>query len=75
MAVFSHRTVGRQSAVNLLRGIVVGSFAFAAFFVVVALMIERWNIVGTYLLAALVALFVNGISLMYMLPARTSNMD
>jgi hypothetical protein len=70
MAVFSHRTGGPQAAIDLLRGVVIGSYAFAAFFVIVALMIERWSILGTYLLAALVALLVNGISLTRILPKQ-----
>jgi hypothetical protein len=70
MAVFSHRTGGPHAAIHLLRGIVIGSYAFGAFFLVVALMIGHWNILETYSLAALVALVANGISLTRIPPVR-----
>jgi hypothetical protein len=72
MAVFSQRTGGPQAAIHLLRGVVIGSFAFAAFFVVVRLMLERCGILPTYSLASLVALLVNGISLTRLLPVKSS---
>jgi hypothetical protein len=41
MAVFSHQHGGAGAAHRLLHGVIVGSFAFAAFFVVVALVRTR----------------------------------
>ena len=72
MAVFSHRNDGPQAAIGLLRGVVIGSFAFAGFFFVVALVIKTWSIPATYWLAATVALIVNAISLIRMLRTRPS---
>lgn len=73
MAVFSHVTGGPRSAVRLLQGVVIGSFAFASFFVVVALMIESQSVPTTYSLAAIFALAVNGMSLIRILPTHRSN--
>jgi hypothetical protein len=67
MAVFAHHGSGPAAAQRLLRGIVVGSFAFAAFFVIVALTLERASIVPSYALAVVAALGVNGLSLFALL--------
>lgn len=63
MAIFSHTHGGAGAAHRLLRGVIVGSFAFAAFFVVVGLVVEHVSLVLAYLLATSVALAVNGVSL------------
>jgi len=73
MAVFSHRTEGAQAAIHLLRGVVIGSFAFAAFFLIVALSIETSGIGVTYSLAAILALLVNAVSLTRLLRIRPPN--
>jgi hypothetical protein len=70
MAVFSHRMGGPQEAALLLRGVVIGSFAFASFFVVVAATIENWGIIAAYSLAVVCALAVNGTSLMRIVQTR-----
>src|SRR5438105_7183095 len=75
MAVFSHRAAGPHAAIQLLRGVVVGSFAFASFFVVVALLIASWGILSTYSLAAAIALFVNGLSLRHVLSTCKSSIN
>jgi hypothetical protein len=67
MAVFAHSHGGAGSAHRLLRGVIVGSLAFASFFVVVALLVERLSLVVVYSLAAGAALAVNGLSLVTLL--------
>jgi hypothetical protein len=67
MAVFAHRHGGAGPAHRLLRGVIVGSFAFASFFVVVGLLVERLSLVVAYSLAAGAALVVNGLSLVTLL--------
>ncbi len=67
MAAFAHHGSGPAAAQRLLRGIVVGSFAFAAFFVIVSLTLERTAIVFSYTLAVVAALGVNGLSLFALL--------
>lgn len=63
LGVFAHRTGGARSAAHLLRGVILGSFAFAAFLLVVGTGLERLGIVTTYALAVAVALGVNGLLL------------
>jgi hypothetical protein len=62
MAVFSHDNGGSYAAHRLLRGVVLGSFAFASFFVVVGLLVQRLSLLFAYALATAVALSVNGVS-------------
>src|SRR5215510_4302610 len=73
MTVFAHHSSGRSSAHGVLRGIIVGSFAFAAFFVVLALALERTTILLAYGLAVLAAVSVNGATLALLLQARRSD--
>ena len=63
LAVFAHRQQGAQAATQLLRGNIVGSLAFGGFFLVVGALLTRLPAVWTYLLAALVAVLANGITL------------
>jgi hypothetical protein len=63
LAVFTHRTGGARATIHLLRGVVLGSFAFAAFLLVVGTGLERLGILTTYVLAVVVALGVNGLLL------------
>src|SRR5712664_2114856 len=58
LAVFTHRHAGVAATQQLLRGIVVGSFAFAGFFVVVAAALDRWDVTGTYVVACASALVI-----------------
>jgi hypothetical protein len=63
LAAFAHQGQGARAAARLLRGVVIGSFGFVAFFLVVALLVTRLPVGATYLLAAAAAVTVNGISL------------
>jgi hypothetical protein len=59
LTIFAHRQNGPTAARRLLRGLLVGSIAFAAFFLVVGLMIEgRWLLL-TYAVASACALLIN----------------
>jgi hypothetical protein len=60
LAVFAHRAQGPGPAAQFLRAVVIGSFAFAAFFVVVGTTLTRAGIGATYLMATICALAVNG---------------
>jgi hypothetical protein len=60
LVVFAHRSYGALSADRLLNGVIHGSFAFAAFFLVVALLIEPEGIAVTFVAAISVALAVQG---------------
>lgn len=63
MAVFTHRFGSATAAQRLLRGVVVGSFAFASFFLIAALVLPRTSLLVAYSLATCVALAVQTITL------------
>ena len=51
MAVFAHRQGGAGAALSLLRGVIVGGFASLSFLIVIALFVERSDLLIVYLLA------------------------
>jgi hypothetical protein len=59
-AVFTHIQLGPQAAANLLRGIVLGSVAYACFFLTIGLCLIPAGMALTYVLAPLAALLVSG---------------
>jgi hypothetical protein len=59
LAAFAHHQAGPPAAMRLLRGIVLGSPAYACFFLVVGALLPRLALGWTYTLAALIALGVN----------------
>jgi hypothetical protein len=61
LTLFAHRLLGPSAAVATLRGLVLGLFAFVAFFVVLAMALPRigW---AAFAVAALAALAVQGLS-------------
>ena len=61
MAVFSHHQTGGHVATPYARGLLTSSTGFAAFFLVVALLLERVG-VATFALATLAALAVGGVA-------------
>ena len=63
LAVFAQRSQGPDASIRVLRGGVIGSFAFAVFFLVVGGLLGRVGIGATYALASLGALAVNGATL------------
>jgi len=66
LGVFTHRFQSASSARRLLRGVVIGSFTFATFFLVIASLIERWGIAAAFILAVLAAMVMHGSSLFLM---------
>ena len=63
LAVFAQRDQGGAAAAQLLRGMVLGSFGFATFLLVVAGLLDRAAILPTYALATASALGVHGLTL------------
>lgn len=63
LSVFTHAGQGAAAAGKLLRGVVLGSFSFAGFFLVVATLLPSAGIGVTFLCASLVALAIQGGSL------------
>jgi hypothetical protein len=72
LAAFAHHMSGAAAAARLQRGVVAGIFSFAAFFLVVALLVESRPLSATYLSAAAVALAVNTVSLVALWRAKPS---
>lgn len=62
LVVFTHHEAGPVAAGQLLRGVMVGSFAHATYFVIVASFVESSGIALTYCIATLSALGVQGAS-------------
>lgn len=59
LSVFTHRQQGGETAARLLRGLVVGSTAYTAFFLVVGLLLPAISIAPAYLAATFATLAVN----------------
>jgi len=66
LAVFAHRLYGASSARHVLRGVIVGVFAFAVFFLCVAALLPVMSIVLTFLFAILGALCIQSLTLWLM---------
>jgi hypothetical protein len=60
LAVFAQRSQGPEASIRVLRGGVIGTFAFAVFFLVVGALLGKLGMGATYALASLSALAVNG---------------
>jgi len=63
LAAFTHRSEGANACVSILRGGVMGSFGFAAFFLVVGSALGRVAVAPAYVLASLTGIVVNGAAL------------
>ena len=63
LAVFVHRSQGGEEAVKLLRGLVVGSFTFVIFFLILSLTIVPWGVGFSFLTAIGVSFFTHATSL------------
>jgi hypothetical protein len=69
LAIFAHHLQGPTAAATVLRGLLLGLFAFASFFLVLALLIERVGIAPAFAAATAAALALQAGSL-WMLPRR-----
>jgi hypothetical protein len=63
LAVFAHRLLGAAPAVGVLRGLLLGLFAFASFFFVVSSLLVQHGIAVAFGAAILVMLLIQGASL------------
>ena len=61
LAIFAHRRFGALDAQRVLRSVVLASFSFAAFCLLVGTMLPRYGCALTYSIAAIVALSVNAL--------------
>ena len=63
LAAFSQRGRGAAAAVQVLRGLLIGLFAFTGFFAVLATTLVPLGIAAAFALATVVALAIQGCSL------------
>lgn len=63
LAVFAHQARGPHAAVDVLKGLLLGLFAFASFFLILAALIEPAGITSAFAAALAAALLVQGGSL------------
>jgi hypothetical protein len=66
LALFAHRLQGGAAAQQVLRGLLLGLFAFAGFFFALGVAIDRMGIAGGFAIAVAVALAIQGGSLWVM---------
>lgn len=66
LAVFVHHQQGGTAAAGSVRGTVVGSFAFAAFFVVLAALVKEVGLLAAFASAILSAAIAQGVSLHFL---------
>jgi len=71
LTVFAHRHQGPAAATHVLRGLMYGMFAFVGFFITLGLLLERAGIVVSFLSAIVVALAVQGTSLLILRQKHT----
>jgi uncharacterized membrane protein (GlpM family) len=65
LAVFSHRHAGPEFAIQLLRGMVLGLYAFVAFTVILAVCLPTFSIAVAFTLAIGCALLVQAVARMF----------
>ena len=65
MSIFSHKLCGADNVLQFERGIIIGSFAFVAFFFTVSWALFHFNLFVVYLLAILAAFGVNGCIMLF----------
>jgi hypothetical protein len=63
LCVFAHRLQGVSAAIAVMRGLLLGLFSFAAFFALLAFLLEPEGIAVAFAIAIVVALLVQGASL------------
>lgn len=64
LAAFAHHQLGRDGATRVLRGFLVGMYAFGSFFLVVAVGLERLAPWAAYSFALLLCVAINGATLL-----------
>ena len=77
LAAFAHKLEGRAAAIGLLRGLLVGLFSFAAFYVLLAFLLPRTGAGVAFAAATAAALTVQAVSLLRILlrPVSRSGRD
>ena len=63
LAIFAHRQSGGDAANNVLRGLLLGLFAFGAFFLLLAIGLSRLGVGLAFLVATVTGLTIQGLTL------------
>jgi uncharacterized membrane protein (GlpM family) len=63
LVIFAHQQQGPRDATRVLRGVLLGLFAFAGFFLSLSLLLGRMSIAGAFISAIVVTLLVEGVTL------------
>jgi hypothetical protein len=66
LAIFTQRFQSAAAGARLLRGVVLGSFAFGVFFFVLAGTLSAWGLLNAFGLALVAALVVHGLSFRFL---------
>jgi hypothetical protein len=64
LTIFAHRQHGSAGAIGVLRGLVYGMFGFAGFYLLLGLLIEKTSLAVSFGSATLVAVTVQGVTLL-----------
>jgi hypothetical protein len=70
LTVFAHRLQGSMGAINVLRGLLFGMFAFVGFFFTLSLLIEYVGVGLAFIVAIVITLLIQG-STLYTLQQKT----
>jgi hypothetical protein len=70
LAVFTHRLLGAAPARALLRGVVIGIFAYTVFFLIISILVVPFGIAVAFGLALVAALLTQGSTLWVIRRAR-----
>ncbi len=65
LAVFAHHTHGAASGIRVLKGQIIGLFAFATFFLIVGSLLTQLEILLTYTIATAAALVISAFAHLY----------
>jgi hypothetical protein len=66
LTAFAHHQIGSDGARSVLRGFLLGMYAFAMFFVVLAAGLARWSPLPAYVVALAACVAVNGMTLAWL---------
>ena len=75
LTVFAHRLETAGAAIAVLRGLLSGLFAFAAFFLVVSALVEPAGIAPAFVAALVIVLAVQGLALVVLRRGRAREPD
>jgi hypothetical protein len=70
LAVFAHRVQGPEAARQVLRGLLLGLYGFASFFIVLSELLPRTGVATAFIGASLAAMLIQGISFKLMRRGR-----